>query len=101
MSVLLPILYSIGLYSVYIAGSLYLKSGSPQPPPPTDRRGFSIPPATRLLLMVAIPTILQFFFPALLTLFRRDYEHFLATGGGSLLPSWCKMAAYRAPSSTS
>lgn len=72
MEYLLPVLYLLGLYSAYLAGFLYLRNRS-------ETRSFRFPRTTLfLLLAVAIPTTLQFFFPVLLSLFQRDTTHFLA-----------------------
>ncbi len=68
---LLPILYALGLYSAYLAGFLYLQTRS-------TGRPLAFPRTTLfLLLIVAIPTTLQFFFPSLLPLFERDTARFL------------------------
>lgn len=69
---LLPILYILGIYSAYLAGFLYFRIRSAAQP-----RAFRLPWTTLfLLVLVAVPTTLQFFFPALLTLFQRDAIHF-------------------------
>jgi membrane associated rhomboid family serine protease len=73
MNLFLSGLYFAGLYSAYLAGSLSLRTQSKNQ---TERR---IPYATLLLTSaIAIPTTLQFFFPAILQMFERDYERFLA-----------------------
>ena len=73
MNLFLSVLYVAGLYGAYLAGSLFLRTQSTNP---TRRQ---LPYATLLLtLTIAIPTILQFFFPALLQMFERNYERFLA-----------------------
>ncbi|HSB65142.1 MAG TPA: rhomboid family intramembrane serine protease [Anaerolineales bacterium] len=46
---------------------------------PSNSRDFYFPQTTFLLfLAVAIPSILQFFFPSILPLFQRDYQRFLS-----------------------
>lgn len=73
MSYLLPLLYAIGLYSAYMAGTFYLRSPATPPPP----RAFRLPWATGLLLLlVGVPSILQFFIPPLLPLFQRNASLF-------------------------
>src|SRR5512140_641424 len=70
---LLPVLYILGLYSAYLAGLLYLRGRSVSKP-----GTFRFPRTTLVLfLMVAIPTTLQFIFPALLPLFQRDTTRFM------------------------
>src|SRR5512147_2726565 len=70
---LLPILYAFGLYSAYIAGFLFRRTG------PAGPRAFRTPQTTLfLLLLIAIPTTLQFFFPVLLPLFERNTARFLS-----------------------
>ncbi|HET6595244.1 MAG TPA: rhomboid family intramembrane serine protease [Anaerolineales bacterium] len=70
------ILYILGLYFAFAAGSIYIRN---QPSaPPSSRKRFPLPPATVLLLLaIGIPSVLQFFFPALLSALERDYERFL------------------------
>jgi len=68
MNSLLPILYTVGVYSAYIAGFLLLRARSIAFRPPRT--------IVLLLLLVAIPSTLQFFFPAILALFERDYARF-------------------------
>jgi membrane associated rhomboid family serine protease len=73
MNLFLSALYAIGLYGAYLAGSFHLRE---QTDPGRKR---SVPYSTLLLMLaVAIPTTLQFFFPSLLKLFERNYERFLA-----------------------
>lgn len=73
MNLFLSVLYTVGLYGAYLAGSLYLRTQSNRQ---TERQ---VPYATLLLtLAIAIPTTLQFFFPSLLQMFERDYTRFLA-----------------------
>jgi membrane associated rhomboid family serine protease len=68
MKFVLPILYVIGLYGAYMAGFLYLRN---KPAP------FRFPRLTILLLLIiGLPSTLQFFFPALLTAFQRDPVRF-------------------------
>ena len=69
MKILLPILYVIGLYGAYIAGFLYCRNQS---------MTFRFPRLTVLLiLMIAVPSTLQFIFPPLLTTLQRDPVRFL------------------------
>jgi membrane associated rhomboid family serine protease len=68
MNSLLPILYIVGVYSAYIAGFLFLRARSIAFRPPRT--------TILLLLLVAIPSTLQFLFPAILALFERDYARF-------------------------
>ena len=73
MNLFLSVIYVIGLYGAYLAGTFYLRE---QPNPQPLR---SVPYSTLLLtLAIAIPTTLQFFFPTLLPLLERNYERFLA-----------------------
>jgi membrane associated rhomboid family serine protease len=76
MNSLLPILYLLGLYSAFMAGSILPKYKSSFS---SDSRGSHFPQTTFLLLAaVAVPSTLQFFFPSVLSLFQRDYERFLS-----------------------
>jgi membrane associated rhomboid family serine protease len=73
MSLLLSFLYIVGIYGAYLAGSFYLRTQSDGQAPR------KIPYATiALMVAIAIPTTLQFFFPEILQLFERNYERFLA-----------------------
>ncbi len=76
MNSFLLILYVLGLYFAFAAGSMVNRNPAAFSQPPTRKSNF---PATTLFLLVAIgiPSILQFFFPALLTTLQRDYERFL------------------------
>ncbi len=72
MNLFSSVLYAMGLYGAYLAGTFYLRA---QPDP--GRR--SVPYSTLLLMLaITIPTTLQFIFPPLLQLFERNYERFLA-----------------------
>lgn len=74
MKYLLLILYTLGLYSAYLAGFLHLRNRSDGSKPTP----FRFPSTTLfLLLIVTIPTTLQFFFPTLLQLFQRDTARFM------------------------
>jgi rhomboid protease GluP len=78
MNFVLPVLYALGLYCAYAAGSLFLKTHSPQPLHRSKTLALHLPWATLLLLLaIAVPTTLQFFFPAILSLFQRDYARFI------------------------
>ncbi len=68
MNFLFPILYTVGLYSAYVAGVLYLRMRAIAFHPPRI--------TILLLLVVAIPSALQFRFPAILSLLQRDYAQF-------------------------
>jgi len=55
-----------------------------------------------MLLTVAVPTTLQFFFPSVLTLFERDYMRFLVGDWWRLItPLFVQDGALPAVSSTS
>lgn len=77
MNRLLPVLYVLGLYSAFVAGSILLRN---QPPVPgSNTRESRFPKMTFLLLVtVAVPSTLQFLFPAILSTFQRDYVRFLS-----------------------
>lgn len=79
MNLFLSALYLVGLYSAYLAGSLYLRTQPADLTINPDQTARRIPYATFLLtLAIGIPTLLQFFFPAILQNFERDYARFLA-----------------------
>jgi rhomboid protease GluP len=79
VNMFLSILYTVGLYSAYLAGSLHLRTQSTKLSRETDRTARSIPYATLVLtIAIAIPTTLQFFFPAILQMFERNYMEFRA-----------------------
>lgn len=68
MKFLFSILYVIGLYGAYMAGFLYLRNRSAT---------LRFPRITVLLFfMSAVPSTLQFIFPALLTTLQRDPVRF-------------------------
>ena len=72
----LLVLYLFGLYSAFVAGSILLRTSASFPAP--NPRELHFPRTTLLLLLaVAVPSTLQFFFPAILAVFQRDYERFL------------------------
>ncbi len=76
---LLPVLYAFGLYSAYLAGFLYLQTQSTAHPSASKPVAFRFPRTTlTLLLIIAIPSTLQFFFPVLLPLFQRDTTRFMS-----------------------
>jgi len=76
MNGFLSILYVLGLYCAFAAGSMLLRNHASSPPSTT--RDVNFPWATALLLAaIAVPSVLQFFFPALLAIFQRDYRRFL------------------------
>ncbi len=76
MNGLLSILYTLGLFFAFAAGSMLFRNQAPFPRSNTRKPNF---PWTTFLLLLAIgiPSILQFFFPAMLPAFQRDYERFL------------------------
>ena len=76
MNGFLSILYVVGLYFAFAAGSMSLRNQESFSQSTTRKSNF---PRTTLLLLLAIgiPSILQFFFPALLFTFQRDYGRFL------------------------
>jgi membrane associated rhomboid family serine protease len=79
VNLFLSVLYAVGLYSAYLAGSLYLRMQPANLAINPDQTASRVPYATLLLtLAIAIPTILQFFFPSLLPMLERDYTRFLA-----------------------
>jgi len=72
MSLLLVLLYVIGLYGAFIAGSMQRRTNH-------FASRFHFPRATLLMtLAIAIPTTLQFFFPVILNNFERDTMRFLS-----------------------
>jgi membrane associated rhomboid family serine protease len=69
----------VGLYAALVAGRIYLKNRSVPPPRASTISGFGAPSATLLLAAaIALPSTLQFFFPVILSVLRRDYARFLA-----------------------
>lgn len=76
MNGLLSILYTLGLYFAFAAGSMLLRDQASLPQAATRKSAF--PQATFfLLLAIGIPSLLQFFFPVILSTFQRDYGRFL------------------------
>ena len=60
-------LYAVGLYAAYLAGAIELRAR------PTGGHARRLPRATlALAVLVAVPTTLQFFFPAVVDLFERN-----------------------------
>jgi len=76
MNAFLSILYVLGLYSSFAAGSMLLRNQVSDSQPTSKKSTF---PRTTffLILAIGIPSTLQFFFPTLLSTFQRDYERFL------------------------
>jgi membrane associated rhomboid family serine protease len=73
MNLFLSVIYAIGLYGAYLAGTFYLREQ------PNSQPQRSVPYSTLLLMLaIALPATLQLFFPTLLQLFERNYERFLA-----------------------
>ncbi len=78
MSYLLPGLYAVSLYGAYLAGYLYLRSQSGKSGSIPQKTPFRFPKVTvGLLLVIAIPSILEFFFPIILLTLERDAARFL------------------------
>jgi membrane associated rhomboid family serine protease len=78
MTLFLSILYVVGLYSAFLAGSLYFRTQS-TPASKSNQYPRKIPVVTlTLVIAIAIPSVLQFFFPAILPTFERDYTQFRA-----------------------
>lgn len=72
-------LYSVGLYAAYLAAAIRPAKAPVAPCGARAFAGWPWPRATLgLMLAIAIPTTLQFFFPALLRLFERDHSRFAA-----------------------
>jgi membrane associated rhomboid family serine protease len=72
MSFLSPACVILGLYLAFTAGLIFLRNRSTQRP-----RARRFPLATLLLIVaIALPTTLQFFYPAILTALQRDYTRF-------------------------
>ncbi len=77
MNSLRMVLYVLGLYSAFMAGSSLLRNQSSLSL--SNPKKFHFPLTTILLLLaIALPSILQFFFPMLLPMFQRDNERFLS-----------------------
>ncbi|HSJ86537.1 MAG TPA: rhomboid family intramembrane serine protease [Anaerolineales bacterium] len=75
MNGFMTILYTLGLFFAFAAGSMLLQRQAAFLQSTTAKPTF--PRATVLLLLaIAIPSILQFFFPTILLTFQRDYERF-------------------------
>ena len=78
MSYLLPGLYGLSLYSAYLAGYLYLRSQTDKSTSAAKQTIFRFRKVTvSLLLVIAIPSILEFFFPVILLTLERDASRFL------------------------
>lgn len=78
MNLLLPSLYIVSLFSAYAGGSFFLNSGSTQASFDSKATTHTVPSVTLLLLLlVSIPTTLQFFFPILLLFLQRDTTRFV------------------------
>src|SRR5215212_2252043 len=70
------ILYVLGLFFAFATGSMLLRNQVSFPQAMTKKSKF--PQTTFLLLLViSIPSALQFSFPTILSTFQRDYERFL------------------------
>ena len=69
MNSFITVLYIVGLYGAYLAGSLHLRA---------QKATVTLPRVTILLtVVIAIPTTLQFFFPSVLQMLQRDTSQFL------------------------
>jgi membrane associated rhomboid family serine protease len=76
MNGFLSILYILGLFPAFAAGSMLLRDRDSFPQSTSRKSNF--PKVTFfLVLIIGIPSILQFFFPTMLPTFQRDYESFL------------------------
>lgn len=76
MNGFLSILYILGLFPAIAAGSMLLRNQDSFPQ--STSKKFDFPKTTFfLLLIIGIPSVLQFFFPMMLPTFQRDYEGFL------------------------
>jgi membrane associated rhomboid family serine protease len=74
---LLSGLYVLGLYGAFMAGSMVLRTSSARLASPS-KTSIRFPVATLLLFFaVGVPSILQFFYPALLILWQRDFARFV------------------------
>lgn len=72
VNLFLSVLYAVGLYGAYLAGSLTLRTQSANLP------RSRLPYATLwITLVIAITTTLQFYFPAILQLLERNYTRIL------------------------
>lgn len=79
MSSLLLTCVILGLYAACTAGFSFIRNRAVQPLRTATAPAYRFPRATCLLVVtVALPTTLQFFFPEILSTFRRDYARFLS-----------------------
>jgi membrane associated rhomboid family serine protease len=79
MNSLLPACFILGLYCPCAAGFSVIRDRSIQPLHLSKTLARRFPLATLLLTAaVALPSTLQFFFPAILSAFRRDYTRFVS-----------------------
>jgi len=64
MNLFVSCLYIVGLYGAYLAGSMQLRARSAEHTREPSHAARQLPRATLLMLLaVAVPTTLQFFFP--------------------------------------
>jgi membrane associated rhomboid family serine protease len=71
-------LYALGIYGAFMAGSIHLRTSATRSDSPPRIIFNSLPLATlQLLCVVGIPSVYQFFNPALFALFQRDYTRFM------------------------
>lgn len=88
MNLILSVLYIVGLYSAYLAGSLYLRTQPTDPVAPFHTSSKGVPYTTLFItLIIAVPSTLQFFFPSILQLFERNYVKFIEGEWWRLLTS--------------
>jgi hypothetical protein len=74
MSSLLQACLILGSYSAWAAGLRFIAKRNLQPLGMSNAPAFRFPLATLLLAgAIAVPSTLQFFFPAILSDFERDY----------------------------
>jgi rhomboid protease GluP len=77
MNVLSPACVISGLYLALIAGLIFIRSRPPASVRPSAPAVSRIPLATLVLAAaIALPTTLQFVFPAILSLLQRDFTRF-------------------------
>jgi membrane associated rhomboid family serine protease len=79
MNLLSPACVILGLCLSLTAGLIFIRNRSRQPLGASTAPASGFPLATLLLVVtVALPTTLQFFFPAILSALQRDYARFLS-----------------------
>lgn len=79
MNLLSPACVILGLYLAFTAGLSFIRNGSGRSLGASTAPTSRVPLATLLLVVtVALPTTLQFFFPAILSALQRDYLRFMS-----------------------